>query len=344
MEKAFCWVGIWSFLTKKKEPDKTAPLKIGILFLKSLGIGDLIMMSPLILKIREMYPRAEIELITWVPEIMKLEGVKWKSKKTAGNKFDLLISPSLNLKHIPWIFRAKYWIGYFAKNRIQSNFLKSKLGFEPRSDHYLKRGFSLIKAMGDELEPEYPSFLKEEVEKYKGENYALFAPFSNWEERQWPLKYWAEAINCVLEKELVEKVILAGGKADWEKKKLKNLLPLIEKNSSKIDVSIGERRVNLRQLAWLMENSRFFLGLDSGPSHFAYFLAPQSFVIFISVDPKTRIPLGKRANIITFQPRNCPNFPSYSGIYRPRIKRCEKCAKSIKPEEVLKEVRKHYES
>jgi len=344
MEKAFCWVGIWSFLTREKEPDKNSPLKIGILFLKSLGIGDLIMMSPVILKIREMYPRAEIELITWVPEIMKLERVEWKNRETASNNFDLLISPSLNLKHIPWIFKAKYWIGYFAKNRIQSNFLKSKLGFDPRSDHYLKRGFSLIRAMGDKLEPRYPSFLKEEVKKYKGEDYALIAPFSNWEERQWPLKYWAEIINHILEKELVEKVILIGGKADWEREKLKKLLPLIEKNSQKIDLLIGERSVNLRQLAWLMENSRFFLGLDSGPSHFGYFLSPRSFIIFVSVNPKTRIPPGKEENIVSFYPQNCPNFPCYSGIYRPRIKKCKRWAESIKPEKILKEIRKHYES
>ena len=355
MQKSFLFVELFKFFLKRKKIDfSKSKLKIGILFLKPLGFGDLIMLSPIIQLFAKIFQKSDVYLITWVPKIIQFEKVKYISKKQASKqKFDVLISPTLNLHHLFYIFRARYWIGYFGKTKLQSNFSKTSFKYNARLDHFLDRGLGLINALdknkGIELERQmkekrvlYPDLILEKpevFEKLANKHYLVVAPFSQYEERQWPFSYFTEIIKGFLEKKVIEKVVIIGGKSNWEKKQLKSFFKnFTEKEKDYFFNLIG--KTNLQETAFLIKNSFLYLGLDSGPAHFAYFLAQKSAVIFISVDPLTRIPLSQslNKNISYFVPKNCPNFPCYSGLYRPNFKKCQKCSLTIKPKEVLYEI------
>jgi len=352
MELSFWFLKFYSILEKKKirNFDKSKNLKIGVLFLKPLGFGDLIMLSPAIEKIPKIFPNSEVFLITWIPEIINFQKINYLSSREAKNqKFDLIISPTLNLRHLSFIFKANYWIGYFAESKIQSNFSKDSKSYHPKSEHYLLRALKLLeildKNIADKLleeikrkELNYPPLVLKEPSFFKEieKPYLVVAPFSFWEERQWPFDFFKKVIEGLLKKKVVKKVIIVGGRSSWEEKMLKEFLK--DFHLASILNLVG--KTTLEELAFIIKNSEIYLGLDSGPSHLAYLLAKKVFVIFVSVDPKTRIPLSKEKekNIFYFLPRTCPNFPCYNGIFRPDFKKCQKCAQSISYKEVLQKI------
>ena len=355
LKKSFLFVAFFSLFFRKKKIDfLNSKLKVGILFLKPLGFGDLIMLSPVIKILEKIFKNSEIYLITWIPEIIQFEKIKLISKKNAQKeKFDLLISPTLNLHHLFYIFKAKYWLGYFGGTKVQSNFSFEKYRYNSRSEHFLMRGVGIISNFdekeGEKFEGEikrksvlYPELELEEPEifqKLKNKKYLVLAPFSNYEERWWPFSYFSKVIRGLLEKKVIEKVIIVGGKADWEKEKLKSFWGNFrEKEKNYFLDLVG--KINLKELSFLIKNSSLYLGLDSGPAHLAYALSPKSAVVFVSVDPLSRKPLveNPNRNIVCFRPQNYPNFPPYSGLYRPDFKKCQNYALTISPEKVLYEI------
>jgi len=230
MQKSFLFVELSKIFLKRKKIDfSKSKLKVGILFLKPLGFGDFIMLSPIIKILEKIFKQSDIYLITWAPKIIRFERVKYITKKQASKqKFDVLISPTLNLHHLFYIFKARYWIGYFGKTRLQSNFLKTSFKYNARLDHFLSRGLGLINALDKDKGTELNRQIKEKrvlysdlilekpevFEKLENKNYLVVAPFSQYQERQWSFSYFAEVIKGLLEKKVIEKVIIIGGKSN----------------------------------------------------------------------------------------------------------------------------------
>ena len=349
MNFCFLILEVYSFLRKGQLKDfEKLNLKIGILFLKPLGFGDLIMLSPAIEAFFKIFPNSEIFLITSLPKVINFEKIKYLSKDQAKKKkFDLIISPTLNLRHFPFVFKASFWLGYFSKPKIQSNFVKESKSYDGRKEHYLLRAIKLIEVLDKNLAEKFLEGIKKKTLKYPEiilkkpaffeeieKPYLALAPFSFWEERQWPLSYFREVIKEILKKKLVKKIVILGGKSSWEEKKLKELLKGLE--SASIINLVG--KTNWSETAFIIKNAEIYLGVDSGPSHLAYLLAKKVFVIFVSVNPKTIIPFIQQEGIFYFFPKACSNFPCYDGIFRPDFKKCQKCAQTISPKEVLQKI------
>lgn len=355
MHLLYVFVEFYAFLTKRKF---SSPKIIGILHLQGLGFGDLIMLSPAIQKIPEIFPQSKIYLITDYEPIVDFSFIEWISPENWRKKkikADLLISPTLLLRHFFWIFKAKYWAGYFALAKIQSNFGLKSYSFHLKKEHYLWRGIRLIKAFdrekGEELEREaraykiaYPPLLFKEPSYFKnnlqGRSYLVLAPFSKQLERQWPIANFAKLIEKIFQLRKFEKIVIIGGKSNWEKKKLAELLSHLELKifpSGFLLEVVGKN--SLKETAYLIKNSSLFIGLDSGPSHFAYLTAPRVLAIFITVDPLFVLPLTEKPSTIQcLLPQNCPNFPCYSGIISPPFQQCQKCINLITLEKVSETV------
>ena len=350
MNTLYLFLAVYGFFKRKPSLIPRRELKIGILFLSSLGFGDLIMLSPVIQAIADIFSDSQIYLVNRFKEIICFKGLKWVGDEEGKRmKFDLVISPTLNLHHIPFIFKSKYWLGYFAKPRMQSNFSKILGSYNPRKGHFLLKGFELLKALNIdksiELEEKikvknviYPKLcLKESTisRNLKGIPYLAFAPFSAHKERQWPFSYFAEVIKFIINKNLVQKIVLLGGNSNWEEKQKEKLMKYL-KDMPILDL-VG--KISLQENFFIIKNSSIFMGLDSGPSHAAYCLGNKTIVIFVSVDPLDRIPLSKTTTkIFYFIPKNCPGFPLYSGLWRPNYKKCQKWALTIKAKEVIKKL------
>jgi ADP-heptose:LPS heptosyltransferase len=255
---------------------------------------------------------------------------------------------------LPFVFRAKYWVGYFAKPKIQSNFPIKKYSYHLRLEHYLWRGIRLIKALNEEegnfLEKEarnknivYPELICQEPSYFKNllkeEKYLALAPISKWPDRQWPIENFREVIRRIFFERLVTKIVILGDKSEHDREFVNSLLEDLEDIPKDFFIdAVGKN--SLSETIFLIKNSHLFLGLDSAPAHFAYLTAPRVLVIFITVDPLFRIPLTKTFGLIRcVHPLNCPKFPCYSGLVPSNPRHCQKCTKSITVEKVLKEAK-----
>lgn len=357
MNLLYWMVNVWSLLLAQKyNPDDIK--KVAILFMPGLGMGDLIMLSPVIQKTKKIFPHSEINLITWVPELVDFKDIKisdCKKFKIRKNDFDLIISPTLTLRHLPFIFLSKYWIGYFAKPKIQSNFKARQYVYDLKNEHYLWRGVRLIKALdlktGEDMEQdiqnksiEYPSlkFQKPSYfdEKLKGVDYAVIAPFAQFDERQWPIDRFADVARNLIDKKAVAKVVIVGGQSDREQRFLKIFMEKLKDIPSDFIVdAVGKN--NLMETSFIIKNSRLHLGLDTGPAQIAYLVAPRSVVIFITVDSKNRIPFKKDNNLIRCVCTRDEFGPTIdTGLVHPNLKLSRKRSESITSREVIDQIYK----
>ena len=248
---------------------------------------------------------------------------------------DLVISPTLNLRHLVSVFKTRLWMGYFANTTCQSNFLTGKCTYDAREDHYATRVMRLIELINkekyDQLKHQvdtrtlgYPKYLLEMPDKFDknllGERYLVLGALSKWPDRQWPVENFISVMNWVTETNLVDKIVLIGDRSKENIDLAMRYEQALGHIADKVVNLAG--RTNLGEMAWLIQNSQWYFGLDSGPSHFAYALAQRAVVIFITVDPKLRLPfladISKRVSAV--YPDPAPVHPLYDGMSPVSIK------------------------
>lgn len=335
------------------------PRKICILFLRNLGIGDLVMLSPAIQSLTDVFPQAEIDLVFWSEPVVDFKNIKTISLaefKNNGIKYDLIISPTLNSRHLRFINRAQYWFGYFAKPKLQANFPIEKYSYQIINEHYLWRGTRLIKALnkekGDLLEKQalakeitYPDLIMERpnyFDSLENEKYLAVAPVSKFSDRQWPLKNFSQVIQKLAMERKITKVILLGDKSEHDRIFTNLLISNLLGNNQVFwkDVLVDMTGKNkLSETIFLIKNSYIFIGLDSAPAHFAYLTAKRILTIFITVNPLLRLPLIKFPGLVKCL---CPTNPDfikhYNGLMPADAKKMSKYASSITIERAMSEI------
>lgn len=351
MNILFILLELYSFKKKTLREVNT----VGILFLPPLGIGDLVMLSPAIQYIKNIFPQATISIVTWVPSIINFEGIEVVNyKKLKSKNFDLIISPALNLKHLEYIFKSRYWFGYFTKSVSQSNFSKENCYYDLRNEHYLHRALRLVALFSrftksqfnlnllkennliyPEIKQDKPAFFDSRL---AGSEYFVLGALSKWPDRQWPVEKFAEVVSLILDKKLADKLVIIGDSSKENIDLAKTYMGLLDK--------FGHRVVNLTgvttlpQTAYILARSKFYLGLDSGPSHLAYLLAPKSVSIFITVDPKLRLPFlsnsADRLSAVYLNP--APAESLYNGLGPVRVSEVKKYLPRITVGQVMETV------
>jgi len=350
----YLFLELFAKFTKKELKDVKT---VGILFLPILGIGDLVMLSPIIQQIKKIFPSSKILLITWAPNLIEFQDIEFVNHtdfKKNKTKFDLLISPTLNLRHIRFIFSARYWIGYFTKAKLQSNFKAKYFRYDLRNEHYIWRGIYLLKALDEQLGKEMENKVKNkeisypliscekplyyEQEKLDKNRYLAVAIFSKWEDRQWSLKKYAQVIKNIYQRDYVDKIVLLGDASAQNKGMAKKLIKNIQLPMEVVLDTTGKN--SLQNTSYIIKNSTLFLGADSGPSHIAYLLAPRSVVLFVTVDPVLRVPLTAPAKrlIKSVYPDPPPKQSLYNGLAPVPLQITRKYLEGIKVDNVLEQV------
>ena len=163
--------------------------------------------------------------------------------------------------------------------------------------------------------------------------------FSKSEDRQWSVEKIIRLIKEILKKGYTDKIVLIGDGSANNLSAAKNLIKLLNFSSGEIVDLTG--KTTLSESSYIIKNCTLFIGLDSGPSHLAYMLAPKSLVIFVTVDPKLRLPLLKNGNkIICPYPSPPPKKPLYNGLVPVSLKNTKKCLKNITFEKVFEDLNK----
>jgi ADP-heptose:LPS heptosyltransferase len=289
--------------------------------MKPLGLGDIVMMSPLLLLLKNRYRTAKIFLISDQPKFLNIPDIKWIHPK----KFDkkrlknfLVISPTLTWKHIPFIFYANQFIGYFFSTRVISNFSNVIECYDPKKNHFFDKAYPLIKALNlNSKNLQYPPILLSAISKFDLPlTFSVFAPYSAWDEKQYPIENLIKLISEVLRN---SPVVLLGSSNFHEI----TLSKKIEKffNNKKLINLVG--KTSLTEASSIILKAALFVGNDSGPSHIAYYREKPTITIFGCVKSQNILPLNPkvRKNIFVYEASHlCSFHPCYDGFNKPFCK------------------------
>lgn len=325
-----------------------------ILIIHTAFIGDIVLSTPLIKKIKDTYPNSDITYVT-TPSgeaILKnnphlnniiiydkrgehkgLSGVWQLGKRLRYENFNMVIVPHRYLRSsiLAWLSRSPIRIGYnIASGKC---LFTHKIKYD-KSKHEVEKLLSFIAPENKkryEIEL-YPS--EEEKEKtsniwqennLNNKKIVILAPGSKWFTKQWPVEYFNEVIeNLKLNKNIG--IIVVGGKEE------KNL-PIITKGI--VDL---RGKTSLLQLADVLSRGDIVVTNDSSPIHIASaFKKPRILAIFgPTVKEFGFFPWSLNSKVFEVEGLNCRPCGIHGGKSCP--KNDFQCMKKILPEYILSEI------
>lgn len=280
------------------------------LILQTAFIGDVVLATPLIEKLKQFYPDSEIDfllrkgnegLLTGHPLLRKVlifdkKNGKYKNLFSLTNtirkeKYDYVI----NLQRfavsgiLTALSGAKHTIG-FDKNPLSFLFTESFPHYisAAGAEHEVSRNLSLITKLTD-ASPVKPKLYPSESDFRKivpVGPYICIAPASVWFTKQWPAEKWIELIEKLPED---LSIYLMGGKSDIDlcthiKWNIINHIPRL-RTAEEPTIHIVAGQLSFLESAALMQNARMNFVNDSAPLHFASAMNAPVAAMFCSTVP-----------------------------------------------------------
>ncbi len=286
-----------------------------ILIIQTAFIGDVILATPVVEKLYQYFPDAQIDFVLrkgneallhnhpYINQVFIFDKKNGKYKNLwklisaiRSTSYDRVINLQRFFSSglISMLSKGKFKIG-FDKNPL-SFFYHEKVVHQISQTavdgHEVKRNLALIEKFTDQefTSPKlYPS--ASDFKKVKTtQAFITIAPASLWYTKQFPVDRWIELINALKDRFLI---YLLGGPSD---------LPLCEKikeksNVNKIEIQAG--RLSFLESAALMKNAKMNFVNDSAPLHMASAMNAPVTAIFCSTVPQFGFgPLSDHSTII----------------------------------------------
>ncbi len=294
------------------------------LIIQTAFIGDVILATPLIEKLHEFYPNAQIdfllrkgnesllighpyihEVLIWDKKNNKIKNLLQLINQIRANKYDYVINIHRYFSSglITALSGAENKIG-FDKNPLSFLFTKKiKHIISPfsigegqgmRHKHEVERNIDLISSITDSklTAPKlYPSESDyKETIKYKTQKYVCIAPTSVWFTKQFPKNKWVELLQK-LPAEL--KIYLLGASSD------KPFCDELMKQSNRNNIENLCGKLSLLQSAALMNDAAMNYTNDSAPMHLASAMNAPVTAFFCSTIPAFGFgPLSDNSKVI----------------------------------------------
>jgi heptosyltransferase-2 len=284
-----------------------------ILILQTAFIGDVILATPLIEKLKRFYPEAEIDfllrkgnegllrehpkinrLLIWDKNKSKYNALAKLGREVRKGNYDLLI----NLQRfassglLTTSSGAAMKIG-FSKNPFSFAYTHKFPHIIDQDVHEVHRNLSLIEHLTDQqfqkpvLYPTADDYRK--IEQYKKWPYITISPASVWFTKQFPVEKWVELINKIKPD---WRIYLLGAPADIE------ICDSIRQKSVH-DVHVLAGELNFLQSAGLMETARMNYVNDSAPMHMASAVNAPVTAVYCSTIPEFGFgPLSDEARVV----------------------------------------------
>ncbi len=287
------------------------------LIIQTAFIGDVILATPVLEKLRRHFPDAAIDILVRKGNEALLDGhphlrrvlirdkrlPKWKqwwtlTKQIRKEKYDYVI----NLQRFAFtgwltaVSGANKRIG-FDKNPFSFAFthqIKHEIG---KGKHEVERNLELLECFTDKefempkLYPKEEHFQK--VESFKKQPYICIAPTSVWYTKQFPPQKWEEFIKK-LQGEV--RVYLLGAPSDFE------ACQDIARKSYKVEVQNLSGQLSLLESAALMQDAKMNYVNDSAPLHLASAMNAPVVAVFCSTLPQFGFtPLSTKRKIVQTQ-------------------------------------------
>lgn len=285
-----------------------------ILIIQTAFIGDVILATPLIEKLKLFYPDCQIDfllrkgnegllkhhpklnsVIIWDKNQSKYNSLAKLSKQIRKEKYDLLV----NLQRftssgmITLASNAKMRVG-FSKNPMSFGFTHKLPHVIGNGVHEVERNLSLIEHITDgtfQRPVLYPSPEDyDKVQVYQSSSYVCMAPSSVWFTKQYPAEKWVELINHMKPD---HHIYLLGAPDDLE------ICANIKKEALHEKVNILAGELSFLQSAALMKSARMNYVNDSAPLHMASAMNAPVTAIYCSTIPGFGFgPLSEESHIV----------------------------------------------
>ena len=328
-----------------------------ILIIHTAFIGDIVLSTPLIKKIKDIYPDSDITYVT-TPSgeaILKnnphlnniivydkrgehkgISGVWQLGKRLRYENFNMVITPHRYLRSsiLSWLSRSPIRKGYDIA--FGSCLFTEKIKYD-RTKHEVEKLLSFVAPENKkryEIEL-YPG----EKEKMKGDNLwkenlledkkvVVLAPGSKWFTKQWPVEYFNKLAES-LKKLSNVRLIVVGGKDEIN-------LPIEKENI--IDM---RGKTSLLELADILSRADVVVTNDSSPIHIASaFKKPRIFALFgPTIEKFGFFPWSLNSKVFQVDGLKCRPCGIHGGKSCPE--KHFKCMRDILPEEVFNEIKKY---
>ena len=328
-----------------------------ILIIHTAFIGDIVLSTPLIKKIKDTYPDSDITYVT-TPSgeaILKnnphlnniivydkrgehkgISGVWQLGKRLRYENFNMVITPHRYLRSsiLSWLSRSPIRKGY---DIASGSFLFTEKIKYDRTKHEVEKLLSFVDPENKkryEIEL-YPG----EKEKMKGDNLwkenlledkkvVVLAPGSKWFTKQWPVEYFNKLAES-LKKLSNVRLIVVGGKDEIN-------LPIEKENT--IDM---RGKTSLLELADILSRADVVVTNDSSPIHIASaFKKPRIFALFgPTIEKFGFFPWSLNSKVFQVDGLKCRPCGIHGGKSCPE--KHFKCMRDILPEEVFNEIKEY---
>jgi heptosyltransferase-2 len=285
-----------------------------ILIIQTAFIGDVILATPLIEKLKRFFPDSEIDFLVrkgnegllrahpklnqvliWDKKKSKYSALAKLGREIRNGNYDLLV----NLQRfassglLTTSSKAKMKIG-FSKNPFSFAFTHKFPHVIDQKMHEVDRNLSLIEHLTDNsfqrpvLYPTLEDY--EKIQQYKHTTYICIAPASVWFTKQFPAEKWVELIDRIKPD---RKIYLIGAPSDLD------LCNKIKQESVQGNVHILAGELNYLQSAALMEGARMNYVNDSAPLHMASAVNAPVTAVYCSTIPEFGFgPLSDNSKVV----------------------------------------------
>ena len=273
-----------------------------ILFITLSCVGDVVMTTPVLQALHQLYPHARIDIVAdkrsdiifkhcpyrgdfyYKQKNKFLRGAPALIKQLMGRKYDVIVDLRSDC------------LAYLLKGRKRY----TKWGSESYGLHAVESLMGIIRStFGNQpipaphiwLKEDNIAFAKKQLDNLPGSKILAIAPGcgSNRPEKYWPTEHYAKLINRM--NSFFDGVLVLGGTGEGKLAKdvTKDLnVPYIDMCS----------KTNLLEAAALLQQSTAFVGSDSGLGHVAAAMNTATLSFFSMADPKRYAPWGASATCL----------------------------------------------
>ncbi len=328
---------------------------MNILIIHTAFIGDIVLSTALIKRLKDVYPESHIAYVTTpigasilrnnpnLDEIIEydkrgehsgLKGLFFLGKRLKYKNFDMIVTPHRYLRSsfLTWLTGSPVRIGY---DNASGKFLFTKKVPYDKSKHEVERLLSFAgeetgKYYGVELFPGKSD--KNRVSEIWNENnlenkkIVVIAPGSKWFTKKWPLEYFNRVIEELSKREDTA-VVLIGGREE--------LLLNIKETDKTVNL-IG--KTSLLEVAEVARRSHIVLTNDSSPIHIASAWEDTHIIAIFGATVRELgfFPWSRNSQVIENEGLPCRPCGLHGG------KKCPKghfkCMLDLKPEMVLEKI------
>ena len=307
-----------------------------ILIIKFRNIGDVLLSTPLISNLHDIYPNSKIDvalnkgcedmvsdnpninniIIYDRPRIKKLsllsqlkEEIRF-ARNIRNNHYDMVINLTEGDRgaQLAFFSGAKSKLGFPVRKGLFSKIkIFDKLGDDKKWQHTVEKDLQFINLLGRNIDNKevkiyWSSAVEQEVDKILADNnidqFVHIHPVSRWMFKCWEDDRMAKVIDYIQKNKDI-KVIITGAPVKKELDRIDKILELCKTNPINLSGAL-----TLKHLACLSSKAKLFFGVDTAPMHMAAATNTPVIALFGASFPVIWGPWNNDSDKVSFQDKD----------------------------------------